>query len=273
MYKEQSRLFGTNGIRGIFGKEITFDFIIDLSYAIATYFQKGPIVIGYDGRNSSPIFSKLVRSAVNSAGLNVENAKLVPTPCLQYATKRLGYNGGIMITASHNPPEYNGIKVIANDGVEISREDELKIESIYYSNKYTKIDGLGRDCVNESVIDSYIEAVLQLIDVQKIRSCEFKVVVDIGNGAQAAVAPLLVQKLGCKTIVVNGSIDGSFPGRGPEPTPENLQVLANMVRDTESDIGVAYDGDGDRSIFCDEKGTIQWGDRTGNFTCQTFTKK
>lgn len=82
MYKEQSRLFGTNGIRGIFGKEITFDFIIDLSYAIATYFQKGPIVIGYDGRNSSPIFSKLVRSAVNSAGLNVENAKLVPTPCL-----------------------------------------------------------------------------------------------------------------------------------------------------------------------------------------------
>jgi phosphomannomutase/phosphoglucomutase len=272
MYKEQRRLFGTNGIRGIFGKEITFDLIIDLSYAIATYFQKGPIVIGYDGRNSSPIFSKLVRSAVNSAGLNVENAKLVPTPCLQYATKRLGYNGGIMITASHNPPEYNGIKVIAKDGVEISREDELKIESIYYSNKYTKIDGIGRDRFNESVIDSYIEAVLQLIDVQKIRSCEFKVVIDIGNGAQAAVAPLLVQRLGCKAIVVNGSIDGSFPGRGPEPTPENLQVLANMVRDTESDIGVAYDGDGDRSIFCDEKGTIQWGDRTGTLLVKHLLK-
>src|ERR671938_169526 len=198
MYKEQRRLFGTNGIRGIFGKEITFDLIIDLSYAIATYFQKGPIVIGYDGRNSSPIFSKLVRSAVNSAGLNVENAKLVPTPCLQYATKRLGYNGGIMITASHNPPEYNGIKPIAGDGVEISREDELNVENIYYSNRFSKIDGFGQNFVNESIIDSYIEAVLDLVDVQQIRTRAFKIVIDIGNGAQAAVAPLLVQKLGVK---------------------------------------------------------------------------
>jgi phosphomannomutase / phosphoglucomutase len=263
MYEHQHRLFGTNGIRGIFGKEITFDLIIDLSYAISTYFEKGPIVVGHDGRSSSPVLSKLVRSTFNSAGLDVGNVKLVPTPCLQYAAKHLGYNGGIMITASHNPPEYNGIKAIANDGVEISREDELKIESIYYSKKYAKTDGFGRDCFDEYVIDSYMDAVLQLIDVQKIRSCEFKVVIDIGNGAQAAVAPLLVQKLGCKAIIVNGSIDGSFPGRGPEPTPENLQVLANMVRDTEYDLGVAFDGDGDRSIFCDEKGTVQWGDKTG----------
>ncbi|HZI70827.1 MAG TPA: hypothetical protein VFD60_06660 [Nitrososphaeraceae archaeon] len=124
MYEHQHRLFGTNGIRGIFGKEITFDLIIDLSYAMSTYFEKGPIVVGHDGRSSSPVLSKLVRSTFNSAGLDVGNVKLIPTPCLQYAAKHLGYNGGIMITASHNPPEYNGIKAIANDGVEISREDE-----------------------------------------------------------------------------------------------------------------------------------------------------
>src|ERR671938_414571 len=173
MYKEQRRLFGTNGIRGIFGKEITFDLIIDLSYAIATYFQKGPIVIGYDGRNSSPIFSKLVRSAVNSAGLNVENAKLVPTPCLQYATKCLGYNGGIMITASHNPPEYNGLKAIASDGVEISREDELRVQDIYVSRKFSRVNGFAREFIEQFIIDSYIEAALALVNVQNIRSRKF----------------------------------------------------------------------------------------------------
>src|SRR6476659_2960224 len=188
MYKEQSRLFGTNGIRGIFGKEITFDFIIDLSYAIATYFQKGPIVIGYDGRNSSPIFSKLVRSAVNSAGLNVENAKLVPTPCLQYATKQLGYNGGIMITASHNPPEYNGIKAIAKDGVEISRDNELVVEGIYNSKEFFKINGFGNLVENETIIDYYIDAILSLVDSEKIRTKKFTLTIDAGNGAQVNVA-------------------------------------------------------------------------------------
>ena len=272
MYKDQPRLFGTNGVRGIFGKELTVDLIIDLSYAIASYFQKGPIIVGYDVRNSSPILSKLVRSALNAVGLDVGNAKLVPTPCLQYATKRLGYMGGIMITASHNPPEYNGIKAIANDGVEISREDELRIESIYYSGNFSKNGGFGLDLVNDSIINSYAEAVLQLVDVQKIRSREFKVVIDVGNGAQAAAAPLLVQELGCKAIMINGSMDGDFPGRGPEPTPENLQVLSKMVRYTGSDIGVAYDGDGDRSLFCDETGTIHWGDKTGTLIVEYLLK-
>src|ERR671925_1903340 len=198
MQKNNPRLFGTNGVRGVFGKELTLDLVVDLSYSLATYFEKGPIIIGYDGRKSSPILSKIVCSVINSAGIDVGNARLVPTPCLQYATKRLGYNGGIMITASHNPPEYNGIKPIAGDGVEISREDELNVENIYYSNKFSKIDGFGQNFVNESIIDSYIEAVLDLVDVQQIRTRAFKIVIDIGNGAQAAVAPLLVQKLGVK---------------------------------------------------------------------------
>ncbi|HEY9492355.1 MAG TPA: phosphoglucosamine mutase, partial [Nitrososphaeraceae archaeon] len=158
--KDKPRLFGTNGVRGIFGEELTIDVVIDLSYSLAAYFNNGPIIVGYDGRKSSPILSKLVRSVINSAGLNVGDAKIVPTPCLQYATKYLGYNGGIMITASHNPPDYNGLKPIASDGVEISREDELKVESIYYSNKFPKSDGFGQDLVNESIIDSYRNAVL-----------------------------------------------------------------------------------------------------------------
>src|SRR5919112_318785 len=261
--REGNRLFGTNGIRGIFGKDLTVDSIVDACYALGTYFEKGPIVIGYDGRNSSPIVSKLVRSTVNSAGLEVGNAGLVPTPCLQYAAKRLGYNGGIMITASHNPPEYNGIKPTAADGVEIPRGDELKVEEIYYSKRFIKIDGTGRDFIDYNIVDRYIEAMLSLIDVDRISQRKFTLVMDTGNGAQAVVAPLVAKKLGCKVIVINGQIDGDFPGRGSEPTPDNLEVLSEAVKSARADFGVAYDGDGDRSIFCDNSGMIYMGDKTG----------
>lgn len=263
MQKSNPRLFGTNGVRGVFGKELTLHLVVDLSYSLATYFKKGPIIIGYDGRKSSPILSKIVSSVINSAGIDIGNAGLVPTPCLQYATKRVGYNGGIMITASHNPPEYNGIKPTANDGVEISREDELKVEDVYYSKRFSKIDGFGRDFTNETIIDSYIEAVLSLVNVEKIRQRKFTVAMDIGNGAQARVAPVLLNKLGCKLITINGNIDGDFPGRGSEPTTENLKTLSSMVKNSEADFGVAYDGDGDRSLFCDEEGKVHWGDMIG----------
>jgi phosphomannomutase / phosphoglucomutase len=261
--KGGNRLFGTNGIRGIFGKDLTIDSIIDLCYSLGTYFEEGPIVIGHDGRNSSPIISKLVRSIINSAGLDVGDAGLVPTPCLQYAAKRLNYNGGIMITASHNPPDYNGLKAIANDGVEISREDELKVQDIYISKKFSKVDGFARDFVDQSIINSYVDSVLALVNVQNIRSSEFTVAIDVGNGVQAIVAPLILRRLGCRVITINGNIDGNFPGRGPEPTTENLHMLSSMVNHSEADIGVAYDGDGDRSIFCNEKGTLYGGDKTG----------
>src|ERR687896_1462178 len=163
------RLFGTNGVRGVYGEELTNDLVIDLCYALGTYFGKGPIVVGYDGRKSHPVISRLVRSTLNSAGLETASAGLIPTPCLQYAAKRLGYNGGIMITASHNPPEYNGIKPTAADGVEIQREDELKVEDIYYSKRFSKSDSFGRDFTDETIIDRYIEAMLALIDVDRIR--------------------------------------------------------------------------------------------------------
>lgn len=263
MEDRNRRLFGTNGVRGVFGSELTLDLIVDLSYSLSTYYENGPIVVGCDGRESSPIISGIVRSTINSAGVDVSNAGLLPTPCLQYAVKSLDYNGGIMITASHNPPEYNGIKPIAADGVEISREDELDVEAIYYSKRFSKIDGYGLDFPDPLVINSYLNDVTQLIDVESIRKRRFTIALDAGNGVQATVAPLLAERLGCKIVALNSTIDGTFPARGPEPTLDNLQVLSSIVRGTKADLGVAYDGDGDRSIFCDEKGVVQPGDRTG----------
>ncbi|MFL6495227.1 MAG: phosphoglucosamine mutase [Nitrososphaera sp.] len=257
------RLFGTNGVRGVYGQDLTHDLVIDISYALGTYFGKGAIVVGYDGRKSHLVLSRLVRSTLNSAGLDTANAGLIPTPCLQYAAKRLGYNGGIMITASHNPPEYNGIKPTAADGVEIPREDELKVEDIYYSKRFDRIDGTGQDYNDHNIVGRYIEAVLALIDVERIKQRKFTVVMDTGNGAQAVVAPIIAKKLGCKVIVINGEIDGDFPSRGSEPTPDNLEILSEAVRSAGADFGVAYDGDGDRSIFCDNTGAIYMGDKTG----------
>nr|WP_294806432.1 phosphoglucosamine mutase [uncultured Nitrososphaera sp.] len=270
MQQQRARLFGTNGVRGVWGKDFTSDLVIDLSYAIATYYKKGPIVVGYDGRRSSPVVSRLVRATLNSAGLDVADAGLVPTPCLQYAAKRLGYRGGIMITASHNPPEYNGIKPAASDGVEISREDELAVEDVYYSKKFAQMAGHGRQYIDDSIVPAYMEKVLSLVDADKIRAKNFTVAMDTGNGAQAVVAPMIAKKLGCKVIVINGYIDGDFPGRGSEPTPDNLGVLAEAVRNGKADFGVAFDGDGDRSIFCDDKGSIYWGDKTGSLLARNL---
>ena len=258
-----AKLFGTNGIRGIFGEDITLEFIHDISLCIAKYFKEGPILVGYDGRESSPVIAKVVCSALNYAGLDCKNAGLVPTPCLEYATKKLGYVGGIMITASHNPSQYNGIKPVGGDGVEISREDELVIEENYFEKKWdTKSTKWGHTQNEILAIETYFDGIKSHVDSSLITQKKFKIVLDLGNGAQAVTAPQLCKELGCQVITINEKIDGSFPGRGSEPTPENLSVLSNTVKNTGSDFGVAFDGDGDRSLFCDNKGIILTGDNS-----------
>jgi phosphomannomutase/phosphoglucomutase len=260
-----ARLFGTNGVRGVFGKDLTLDLVLEISYALATYFHDKPLLVGYDGRHSSVILSKVVRAGLNSYGIDVANAGLVPTPCLQYCTKNLGYKGGMMITASHNPPEYNGVKVVAADGVELSREDELKVEDVYFGKKFKPLDNrIGSDGQEQRTAEAYINGIISLVDAEMIRKRKMKVVTDLGNGAQAVTAPKLLQALNCEVITVNSKIDGSFPGRGSEPTPDNLSLLSQSVRENSADFGVAFDGDGDRSIFCDEYGTVYGGDKSGS---------
>jgi len=270
------KLFGTNGVRGVFSEDLTLEFVHDLILSISTYFKEGTILVGYDGRNSSNVISKLVCSTLNSAGINCDLAGLVPTPCLEFATKTLGYNGGIMITASHNPPEYNGIKVVASDGVEISRGDEKEIERIFFEEKWDKSAKKTESTfvsMGEYIINEYMIAIQSHVDVSKIRSRKLKVSLDLGNGAQAVTAIPLCQELGCETFSINEKIDGDFPGRGSEPTPENLQTLSELVKSTNSDLGIAFDGDGDRSIFCDNEGKIITGDSSAILLCNYLLEK
>ncbi|HSA97988.1 MAG TPA: phosphoglucosamine mutase [Candidatus Nitrosotenuis sp.] len=269
-----AKLFGTNGIRGVFPDELSLEFIADIVSSIATYFKKGPILVGYDGRDSSPLVAKVVCSAINYCGLDCKLAGLVPTPALEYATRVLGYSGGIMITASHNPPQYNGLKPAAKDGVEISREDELIIEDIYFGKKWIKNPKkFGKTQTESRVIRTYLDGIRSQVNASKIKSKKFRVALDLGNGAQAVAAPILCKELGCTTFLINEKIDGQFSGRGSEPTPSNLQKLSKTVIEKKADLGVAFDGDGDRSIFCDNKGRILSGDKSALLLVNYLLKK
>lgn len=269
-----TKLFGTNGIRGVFGQDFNLEFIHDITLCIAEYFKNGPILVGYDGRDTSPIIAKVICSTLNYAGLDCKNAGLKPTPCLEYATKILGYVGGIMITASHNPPQYNGIKPIAGDGVEISREDELIIEDIYFKKKYKNNSSkFGSTSEENSTIKEYFDGIKSHIDSSNIKEKKFKIVLDLGNGAQAVTAPKLCEELGCQVTTINEKIDSSFPGRGSEPTPENLSKLSEAVKKTDADFGIAFDGDGDRSLFCDNNGIILTGDKSALLFSKYILKK
>ncbi|MBT6195354.1 MAG: phosphoglucosamine mutase [Nitrosopumilus sp.] len=269
-----AKFFGTNGIRGIFSEDFTLEFVHDMTLAIGTYFEKGPILIGYDGRESSPIICKIISSTLNSIGIDCNVAGIVPTPCLEFAVKTLGYSGGIMITASHNPPQYNGIKPAGKDGVEISREDELVIEDIYFKKSWiTNPEKWGVTGEETRAIDTYLKGILSQIDSKLIESKSFKVVLDLGNGAQAVTAPDFCKMINCEAILVNETIDGMFPGRGSEPTPQNLSVLSKTVLENKANLGIAFDGDGDRSIFCDNLGNILTGDKSALVLIQHILNK
>ena len=266
MASPQGKLFGTNGVRFRPGIDFDLRFVLVLAECIGTYFSEGDVLVGRDGRLSGESLSLLATSGLMSSGRNVGETGMVPTPALQFATRALGYRGGLMVTASHNPPEYNGIKVMGPDGVEIPRLDEQKIEHVYRDHSMHRANWseVGTARPEPSAIRLYLQGIISKVNSKLISGRKFSVVVDPGNGAQCLAAPELLEMLGCKVISINSIIDGRFPARGPEPTPSTLNDLSAAVRASGADLGVAYDGDGDRSMFCDETGLVYWGDQTGS---------
>jgi len=262
----QGRLFGTNGVRFIPGVTGDMSFALKLAESIGTYFADGEILVGRDGRLTGQMMFYSVTAGLMSSGRNIAESDMTPTPALQFATKALGYRGSVMITASHNPAQYNGVKVMGPDGVEVSRLDEQRIEKIFHDGSANKANwkDVGTSRPEPSVIRTYLNGIISKVNAKLISDRKLKVVVDPGNGAQSLAAPYLLEQLGCRVITINSIVDGSFPGRGPEPTPENLRDLVVAVKASNADLGVAYDGDGDRSIFCDEGGNLYWGDQSGS---------
>ncbi len=254
-------LFSTTGIRGIANETFTPDFALDLARTYGTMLKQGSnILIACDTRTSSEMIKNSAIAGILETGCNVVDTGVVPIPVLNFAVSR-GYDAGIMVTSSHNPPEYNGMKFILSNGNEISEKDEKKFEQIYASRKFRKVSWKKIGKYKEhSVISDYEKAVL---DILKSRQFNLKVVLDIGNGAQGVVAPNLFKKLKCETILLHSKMDGFFE-RGPEPRPEKLGKLKEVVLSEHADFGVAFDTDGDRAIFVTDNGEVLMGDVTGS---------
>ena len=256
------RLFGTNGVRGVFGEDLTLEVVHDLTMSISRHLGEGRVLVGRDGRHSSQAISDMVCATLNYAGRDCADAGLVPTPCLEYCVRVMGCAGGIMVTASHNPPQYNGIKPVAADGVEVSRDDEAAIEQHYINKDAPAPPRFGTTVTEGAAVRTYLNGILSHVDADAIRQEGYTVALDMGNGTQAVTAPLLCQMLDCRIVPVNDTIDGDFPGRGSEPTPDNLADLSAAVQESGADLGIAFDGDGDRSLICDENGDVLTGDKS-----------
>ncbi len=260
-----TRLFGTNGIRGIVGQDMTADLAVRVGRAIGTHFGEGSVALARDPRLSGPMLARAVAAGLMSAGLEVIDLGMVPTPCAQYYVHIHGrLRGGVVITASHNPREFNGIKALDAKGMEMAREEEEAIEAIYFDETYRTADwsAVGDLRSDTSAADLYLRGILSQVDVDAIRKRNITVVADPANGAGCATTPYLLRALGCRVLTINGQADGAFPGRLPEPTVEHVGDLMRMVVEAKADLGIAHDGDADRAIFIDEKGGFLYGDKS-----------
>jgi len=256
------KLFGTNGVRGVANKELTIEMVTRLASSCGYALGKN-IAIGRDYRITSPLFRNAAISGLLSVGCNVHDFGIIPTPALQFSVKHEKLDGGLIITASHNPPQFNGIKVIANNGVELAKSKEKKVEKLYFSGGPNAVswDKVGRVSF-ENPLPEYIDAVLSQVNIMKIRGLGFKVALDPGNGTSTLTAPIIARLLGCKVYTINAEPDGHFSARDSEPRPDNLGNLQELVKATNADIGVAFDGDADRSMFINERGEVLWGDQS-----------
>lgn len=250
--KFQKRLFGTNGVRGVVGKDLTPELVVTIGEAFGTM-RKGCIAVGRDTRTSGETLVKAITSGLLAMGCDVVNCGILPTPALQYIIKGQ-FDGGVMITASHNPPEYNGVKIIETDGTEMGDEETIKLEQLIFDRSFSPRpwETVGREVHAPHLIGKYIKSIVKHYP-HSIGS-GMTVVVDPGSGPACNTTPQILTEMGCRVLTINGIMDGTFPGRLPEPSSEGLRGLADLVVSTGADFGVAHDGDADRAVFIDENG-------------------
>jgi len=247
------QLFGTSGIRGSL-RRITPQLFMRLGLSLATFLgNEGEVVVASDARTSSETLKNALSSGMMSAGCAVADLGLVPLPAFAYITRERKSKAGVIVTGSHNPPQDNGLKCYDGRGMEYTPREEEVLEDLLLNEKYKPVDWkkVGNSLHVANAVEEYVEAVLR--QVPKVKR-EFKVLVDCANGTASNVTPIILSKLGCKVFTINSSIDGTFPGRLPEPSPENLRDTCRLVREIRADIGVAHDGDADRLAVIDDRG-------------------
>lgn len=291
-FKPDTECFGGSDIRGIYPTQVNKE----LAYRIGRYFKvilcqddalscqnkarHWRVAVGNDIRLSGPDLKKAVIRGLTDSGCDVVDVGQCGTEMIYFATSYLGLDGGIMVTASHNPKTYNGFKLVGREAMPIFRDNGLKKLEWLCNEVPTEVKEVAGNIEKYDIISEYVEKLLEYIDVKKMQRTsvelgrKLRVVVNAGNGAAGDILPALLGKLPCEFIKVNDNPDGNFPNGVPNPLlPENREATASIVRKYKADMGVAWDGDFDRCFIFDEKGNMVEGAYMVGFLAEAFLRK
>lgn len=250
-------IFKAYDIRGIIDETLTTDITYKIGQAVGSeVIANGgdSIVIGRDGRLSGPMLAEALSNGLRAAGVNVVDIGVAPSPVVYYSSYSKGIPSCIAITGSHNPPNYNGFKMVV-DGTTLSAERIQDLKQRILDSNFSQGEGLY---TQEEIIDDYIQRIVN--DVKPDR--KMKIVIDCGNGVAGATAPQVFKQMGCEVVELFSEVDGTFPNHHPDPSQiENLQDLIAAVKQHDAELGLAFDGDGDRLGIITKKGEIVWPDR------------
>ncbi len=265
-----------SGVRGIYGQDLDEKIARDFGQAFGQYIGpkgRSTVVVGTDTRLSSPSLREAMFEGLRSAGCTPVDIGVCPTPTVQIMVRELKADGGVMITASHNPKQWNGLKFIRPDGIFLNSQEAERFIDIYYT-KLGKSSDIKHIVIeeNDTALDTHLQKVLAYVDVAAIKDKKFTVVLDAANGAGCVIGKRLLEELGCTVHMINGEPKGDF-NRNPEPIPENLTELSATIKKVKADIGFAQDADADRLAIVNEKGDPIGEDNTLALTSDYILEK
>jgi len=272
MAKVDPAIFKAYDIRGIYPTQLNEETAYLVGKALVEYLKPTNIAVGRDMRLSSPALFKSLTRGILEVGADVIDIGLCSTDELYFAVGKFGFDAGVMITASHNPKEYNGFKICQKEAIPLSGDSGLnEIQEIILSGKFSTPAKKG-SLIKKDVTDDYIRHILSFVDVKKIKP--FKIVVDAGNGMAGLLVPKLFEKLPGQLIPMFFELDGTFPNHPASPIePENLKFLQEKVIQEKAFLGAAFDGDADRIFFVDEKANMLGGDIVTALVAKSLLKK
>ena len=248
-----AKTFGTAGVRGVFNETQTPEEVYKLAETCAFTFGKGSYGIGWDGRKASALLSRTVLAAVTAIGSDVRLFGLVPTPVVAFGTRQRSCLAGFSVTASHNPPEFSGVKVFNNKGMELAESDEGRIERALALGVMKSSGKFGSASSDGEVVDDYINGVLSRYEET---SGPLRIAIDCGSGPGGNVTPRILKALGHEVLPLNAQVSWWFPAHPPEPTTNNLADFARLLPNLGVEFGFAHDGDADRLVMVDRFGNV-----------------
>jgi len=246
---------GITGVRGVVGETFTPELAVGFSQAFGTYLEGGRILVCRDTRPSGPMVQAAVTSGLLAAGCEVIDLDVCPTTSLQLAVSWLKADGGIAITAGHNPSQWNALKFVRSDGLYLNSIQAEELLDIFHQGEFTKAssDEMKSSVEKQDAIEHHLERLRETFDVKRVAALNLKVAVDCCNGACSKLIPEWLREQGCEVLAINDDLNSPFPHR-PEPKPETMAQLSAIVKAGDADIGFAHDADGERLGIVDERG-------------------